>query len=113
ATPDLSAVAFGQRVCHVGFLYRNTSADGNTLILRAVKWTGFRNYITPEPTWGTWGAEEAFFGGEEDCGVGGIGLYEKAISGLTPDTKHYFRARGVNSGGTGVGVEKEFITLAS
>jgi len=50
---------------------------------------------------------------EEDCGVGGVGLYEKAISGLTPETTYYFRARGVNSGGTGVGIEKEFTTLAS
>ncbi|MBA7554459.1 hypothetical protein ES705_47080 [subsurface metagenome] len=49
---------------------------------------------------------------EEDCGVGGVGLYEKAISGLNPETTYYFRARGVNSGGTGVGAEKEFITLA-
>ncbi|GAI75696.1 unnamed protein product, partial [marine sediment metagenome] len=50
---------------------------------------------------------------EEDCGVGGVGLYEKAISGLTPETKYYFRARGVNSGGTGLGLEKEFTTLAA
>jgi len=57
--------------------------------------------------------EEAYYDNEEDCGVGGVGLYEKAISGLTPETTYYFRARGVNSGGTGVGTEKEFTTLAS
>ncbi|MBA7645509.1 hypothetical protein ES703_53267 [subsurface metagenome] len=49
----------------------------------------------------------------EDCGVGGVGLYEAAIAGLTPETTYYFRARGVNSAGTGVGAEKEFTTLAA
>lgn len=52
-------------------------------------------------------------GGTEDCGVGGVGPYEKVISGLTPNTTYRFKARGVNSGGTGTGVEKEFTTLAS
>lgn len=58
-TLDISSVAFGQRVCHIGHIYRNTSVDGNAIILEAVKWTGFRNYILPEPTV-SWGSEEGY-----------------------------------------------------
>lgn len=69
------------------------------------------NYCDPEPTFGDWGDEEmAYIIYEEDCGVGGVGIYDKVISGLTPDTQYYFRAKGVNSGGTGVGEEKMFTT---
>ena len=67
-TLDLNSVNTRQRITHLGFLYRNTNNDGDNLIERAVNWTGFRKYVSSEPTVNL-GAEESsttwmdYFGG--------------------------------------------------
>ncbi|GAI23016.1 unnamed protein product, partial [marine sediment metagenome] len=46
----------------------------------------------------------------KNCGVGGTGYYNSSLTGLTPGEKYYFRARAVNSAGTGTGSQLTFIT---
>lgn len=46
----------------------------------------------------------------KDCGIGGIGVYNSNLTGLIPGKKYYYRARAVNSGGTGTGSEMTFTT---
>jgi len=110
ATPFRLGTAEGDADYLKGILDEFWASD----IVRTADWreTRINNQDSPA-TFYSVANEEAYYDNEEDCGVGGVGLYEKAISGLTPETTYYFRARGVNSGGTGVGVEKEFTTLAS
>jgi len=49
----------------------------------------------------------------EDLGPGGVGAYEKEITGLSQGTPHYFRIRAHNSKGENCGAEKTFTTLTS
>ncbi|MBA7644892.1 hypothetical protein ES703_52639 [subsurface metagenome] len=49
----------------------------------------------------------------KDCGVGGVGVYNSNLTDLIPGTKYYYRARAVNSGGTGTGVEMTFTTKSA
>jgi hypothetical protein len=50
------------------------------------------------------------YANEENVGIGGVGTYYKDLTTLSPGTKYYFRARAVNSGGTGTGSELSFVT---
>lgn len=50
------------------------------------------------------------YANSKDCGVGGIGVYNSNLTDLIPGTKYYYRARAVNSGGTGTGSEMTFTT---
>ncbi len=51
--------------------------------------------------------------GTIDKGVGGVGSYYHDLSGLDAGTMYYYRAKGVNSAGTGYGAQKSFTTLSS
>ncbi len=46
----------------------------------------------------------------DNAGVGGTGIYNSDLTGLTPGEKYYYRAKAGNSGGTAYGSEMTFIT---
>ena len=45
------------------------------------------------------------YANEVDKGVGGVGAQHHTLTGLAAGTRHWFRFRGVNSGGTGNGAD--------
>lgn len=53
------------------------------------------------------------YANSKNCGVGGVGVYNSNLIGLIPGKKYYYRARAVNSGGTGTGAEMTFTTLSA
>lgn len=50
------------------------------------------------------------YANSKNCGTGGVGEYNSNLTGLSPGTKYYYRARAVNSEGTGTGNEMTFTT---
>ena len=57
-----------------------------------------------------WGTTSGTYTNECSAGVGGVGDYSCVMSGLTPNTTYYFRAKAVNSAGTVYGSELNFTT---
>ncbi|GAH95247.1 unnamed protein product, partial [marine sediment metagenome] len=57
-----------------------------------------------------YGTSSGSYPWNKNCGVGGTGVYNSNLTGLSPGTKYYFRARAVNSAGTGTGSELSFTT---
>jgi len=57
-----------------------------------------------------WGTSSGTYTNECSAGVGEIGDYSCVMSGLSPNTTYYFRAKVINSGSTVYGAEMNFTT---
>ena len=57
-----------------------------------------------------WGTTSGSYTNECSAGIGGLGNYSCVMTGLTPNTTYYVRAKAINSGGTAYGSETSFTT---
>ncbi|MGW8185212.1 MAG: Ig-like domain-containing protein [Candidatus Moraniibacteriota bacterium] len=57
-----------------------------------------------------WGTVSGTYTSSCTAGIGGVGAYSCNMTGLTPDTTYYVRAKAVNSVGTAYGTELSFQT---
>ena len=60
-----------------------------------------------------WGTSSGTYTNECSAGIGDTGNYSCVMSGLTPNTTYYFRAKATNSGGSSYGNEMTFDTKAN
>ncbi len=60
-----------------------------------------------------WGTTSGSYTNQCSAGIGGVGNYSCVMTGLTPNTTYYVRAKATNSGDTGYGTETSFTTKSS